>query len=116
VTLSRDTTRASSAFNTRPTAATAILECHTVSGDDDYLLKVVARDLKSLSQFLTDRLMQVPGVDDVRSMIFHGRGQGLRALARRPRHLNEHTPHQISQRDPLGRPDATRRMIARDER
>lgn len=46
-----------------------ILECHTVSGDHDYLLKVVARDLKSLSQFLTDRLMQVRGVDDVRSMI-----------------------------------------------
>jgi Lrp/AsnC family leucine-responsive transcriptional regulator len=46
-----------------------ILECHTVSGDSDYLLKVVERDLKSLSQFLTDQLMQVPGVDDVRSMI-----------------------------------------------
>jgi Lrp/AsnC family leucine-responsive transcriptional regulator len=46
-----------------------ILECHTVSGDFDYLLKVVARDLKALSQFLTDRLMQTPGVDDVRSMI-----------------------------------------------
>ena len=25
-----------------------ILECHSVSGDSDYLLKVVARDLKSL--------------------------------------------------------------------
>ena len=46
-----------------------ILECHAVSGEHDYLLKVVARDLKSLSQFLTDRLMQVAGVDDVRSMI-----------------------------------------------
>jgi DNA-binding Lrp family transcriptional regulator len=46
-----------------------ILECHAVSGDYDYLLKVVARDLKSLSTFLTDRLMQVPGIDDVRSMI-----------------------------------------------
>ncbi len=50
-------------------AFSQILECHTVSGDSDYLLKVVARDLKSLSQFLTDQLMQVPGVDDVRSMI-----------------------------------------------
>jgi Lrp/AsnC family leucine-responsive transcriptional regulator len=30
---------------------------------------VVARDLKSLSQFLTDRLMQTRGVADVRSMI-----------------------------------------------
>jgi len=46
-----------------------VLECHIVSGDCDYLLKVVARDLKALSQFLTDRLMQVPGVADVRSMI-----------------------------------------------
>jgi Lrp/AsnC family leucine-responsive transcriptional regulator len=46
-----------------------ILECHTVSGDNDYLLKVVARDLKELSQFLADKLMQIPGVDDVRSMI-----------------------------------------------
>jgi Lrp/AsnC family leucine-responsive transcriptional regulator len=46
-----------------------ILECHSVSGDCDYLLKVAARDLKSLSQFITDQLMQVQGVDDVRSMI-----------------------------------------------
>ena len=46
-----------------------ILECHAVSGDYDYLLKVVAHDLRSLSTFLTDRLMQVPGIDDVRSMI-----------------------------------------------
>jgi Lrp/AsnC family leucine-responsive transcriptional regulator len=50
-------------------ASPQILECHAVSGDSDYLLKVVARDLKSLSQFLTDRLMQISGVDDVRSMI-----------------------------------------------
>ena len=45
-----------------------ILECYTISGDFDYLLKVVATDLKSLSSFLTDRLMQVPGVAGVRSM------------------------------------------------
>ncbi len=46
-----------------------VLECHIVSGDCDYLLKVVAPDLKALSHFLTDRLMQVPGVANVRSMI-----------------------------------------------
>lgn len=46
-----------------------ILECYTISGDFDYLLKVVASDLKSLSAFLTDRLMQVPGVSGVRSMV-----------------------------------------------
>jgi len=46
-----------------------VLEIHTVSGDSDYLLKVVARDLRSLSQLLTDRLMQIKGVADVRSMV-----------------------------------------------
>jgi Lrp/AsnC family transcriptional regulator, leucine-responsive regulatory protein len=46
-----------------------ILECFSVSGEDDYLLKVVSSDLKTLSNFLTDHLMQVPGIDDVRSMI-----------------------------------------------
>jgi len=46
-----------------------VLECYTVSGDFDYMLKVVARDLKDLSQFLTDGLMQIPGVAGVRSTI-----------------------------------------------
>ncbi|MFL9879021.1 Lrp/AsnC family transcriptional regulator [Herbaspirillum rhizosphaerae] len=46
-----------------------IIECYTISGDFDYLLKVVSHDLKSLSHFLTDRLMQVPGVAGLRSMI-----------------------------------------------
>jgi Lrp/AsnC family transcriptional regulator, leucine-responsive regulatory protein len=46
-----------------------ILECYTISGNFDYLLKVVATDLKSFSNFLTDRLMQVPGVSGVRSMV-----------------------------------------------
>jgi Lrp/AsnC family leucine-responsive transcriptional regulator len=46
-----------------------IIECYTISGDFDYLLKVVAPDLKSFSSFLTDRLMQVPGVSGVRSTV-----------------------------------------------
>lgn len=46
-----------------------VLECHSVSGNSDYLLKVVASDLKALSQFITDGLMQVDGVADVRSMV-----------------------------------------------
>lgn len=46
-----------------------ILECYAISGDFDYLLKVAATDLKSLSGFLSDRLMQVPGVAGVRSTV-----------------------------------------------
>jgi len=46
-----------------------VLECFSVTGDFDYVLKVVARDLKALSQFLMDTLMVLPGVDNVRSSV-----------------------------------------------
>jgi Lrp/AsnC family leucine-responsive transcriptional regulator len=46
-----------------------VLECFSVTGDFDYVLKVVARDLKSLSQFLMDTLMGLPGVSNVRSSV-----------------------------------------------
>jgi Lrp/AsnC family transcriptional regulator, leucine-responsive regulatory protein len=46
-----------------------VLECYSVTGDFDYVIKVVARDLKSLSRFLMDRVMGLPGVDSVRSSV-----------------------------------------------
>ena len=35
-----------------------ILECHVVTGEADYLLKVVAADLHTFSRFLLERLME----------------------------------------------------------
>ena len=46
-----------------------IQECYSVTGDFDYVIKVVARDLKSLSAFLMEKLMRLPGVNSVRSSI-----------------------------------------------
>jgi DNA-binding Lrp family transcriptional regulator len=46
-----------------------VQECHAVTGDFDYVLKVVARDLKALSEFLLSTLMQLPGVNAVRSSV-----------------------------------------------
>lgn len=46
-----------------------VLECYSVTGDFDYVIKVVARDLKSLSTFLMDTLMRLPGVNSVRSSV-----------------------------------------------
>ena len=46
-----------------------IQECYAVTGDSDYVLKVVARDLKSLSDFLMDTLMRTPGVQTLRSTV-----------------------------------------------
>lgn len=46
-----------------------VQECYSVTGDFDYVLKVVARDLPSLSRFLMDTLMRLPGVAAVRSSV-----------------------------------------------
>lgn len=46
-----------------------VLECFAVSGDFDYVCKVVAHDLKSLSDLLLGKLAQLPGVSAVRSSI-----------------------------------------------
>lgn len=46
-----------------------ILECYAVSGEADYLLRVVAPDLKAFSDFLMHRLMRLPVVANVRSSI-----------------------------------------------
>ncbi|MEM7280125.1 MAG: Lrp/AsnC family transcriptional regulator [Pseudomonadota bacterium] len=44
-----------------------VLECHMTSGDHDYTLKVIAKDLASYQSFLSQRLMSVKGVRSVNS-------------------------------------------------
>nr|WP_172672213.1 Lrp/AsnC family transcriptional regulator [Variovorax paradoxus] len=46
-----------------------VLECHSVTGDVDYVLKVIARDLEGLNVFLTERLVALPGVNFVKSSV-----------------------------------------------
>lgn len=46
-----------------------VMECYSVTGDFDYMLKVAAQDLPSLSRFLMDTLMNLPGVAAVRSSV-----------------------------------------------
>jgi DNA-binding Lrp family transcriptional regulator len=46
-----------------------IQECFSVTGEVDYVLKVVSQDLKTLSNFLLDTLMRIPGVSGVKSIV-----------------------------------------------
>jgi DNA-binding Lrp family transcriptional regulator len=39
-----------------------VLECHHITGEYDYLLKVVARDRKDLEQLVVGKLTPIPGV------------------------------------------------------
>lgn len=46
-----------------------VLECHLLTGEFDYLLKVVAANHRELEGFLVERLTPTPGVDKIRTTI-----------------------------------------------
>ncbi|MEC4722462.1 Lrp/AsnC family transcriptional regulator [Noviherbaspirillum sp. CPCC 100848] len=46
-----------------------ILSCHNVSGEADYYLRVVARDLDAYGEFVTHVLRKLPGVTSIRSSL-----------------------------------------------
>jgi Lrp/AsnC family leucine-responsive transcriptional regulator len=46
-----------------------ILECHAVTGEEDYVLKVITHNLKEFSDFLMEHLMSLPIVASVRSNV-----------------------------------------------
>ncbi|MCB0102607.1 MAG: Lrp/AsnC family transcriptional regulator [Anaerolineales bacterium] len=48
-----------------------VLECHHITGEYDYLLKVVLRNRKDLERFVVDRLTPIPGVSRIHtSLVF----------------------------------------------
>ncbi len=46
-----------------------VMECYTVSGGQDYLLRVVTRDIHAYEIFLREQLLQLPSVAEVHSRI-----------------------------------------------
>lgn len=58
VTLKSGQTKDLAKFKSVVAAIPEILECHTVTGEADYLLKVVSADLQAFSRFLLERLVE----------------------------------------------------------
>ena len=46
-----------------------VMECYLMTGTSDYLLRVVAKDLKSLQVFISDKLAGIPSVANMRSSV-----------------------------------------------
>ena len=69
ITLERHGVASAQAFREAIGHCSKILECWSVSGEADYLLRVVAADLKTFSDFLLYELQAMPFVATVRSNI-----------------------------------------------
>ncbi|CAO3452172.1 Lrp/AsnC family transcriptional regulator [Azospirillum sp.] len=54
-------------FEAAVMARPEVLECYLMTGDADYLLRVVVPDLASYERFLKEHLTRIPGVANIRS-------------------------------------------------
>jgi Lrp/AsnC family leucine-responsive transcriptional regulator len=59
----------STSFEKEVSAMPEVLECFSVTGEADYILRIVAPDLASFSEFMMKRLLRIPGVLNVKSNI-----------------------------------------------
>jgi Lrp/AsnC family leucine-responsive transcriptional regulator len=46
-----------------------VMECYLMTGDSDYLLRVIVPDMQALEQFIVGRLSKTPGVANIRSSL-----------------------------------------------
>ena len=46
-----------------------VVECYTMSGEMDFLLRIVTRDIEAYERFLRETLLQMPSVQEVHSHI-----------------------------------------------
>jgi Lrp/AsnC family transcriptional regulator, leucine-responsive regulatory protein len=57
------------AFASAVRALPGVQECHHLTGESDYLLKVLVDDVAGYERFLRETLLQLPGVQRVRTSV-----------------------------------------------
>ncbi len=67
VSLEKQVERALGQFEDAIRARPEVMECYLMTGDADYLLRVVAADLAGYERFLLDHLTRIPGVASIKS-------------------------------------------------
>ena len=46
-----------------------VLECHVLMGAVDFMLRIVAEDIEAYERFFFERLSQVPGIQEINSIV-----------------------------------------------
>lgn len=67
VTLEKQVEQDLELFEAAIRALPEVMECYLMTGDSDYLLRVVASDVGAFRRFLMDHLTRIPGVANIRS-------------------------------------------------
>ena len=67
VTLERQVESALESFERLIRERAEVLECYLMTGDADYLLRIVVPDVAAYERFLKDHLTRIPGVASIKS-------------------------------------------------
>ncbi|USX06776.1 Lrp/AsnC family transcriptional regulator [Paraburkholderia fungorum] len=67
ITLTSQSEAAIKRFEKEIVVAPEVMSCFTMTGDADFILRVVVRDLNAYQNFLTKTLTRIPGVEHIRS-------------------------------------------------
>jgi Lrp/AsnC family leucine-responsive transcriptional regulator len=67
VSLEKQMRNALDTFENSVLARQEVMECYLMTGDADYLLRVVVPDVQSLERFIVDYLAKIPGVASIKS-------------------------------------------------
>lgn len=67
VSLERQVEAALESFESAVAKWPEVMECYLMTGDADYMLRVVVADLEAYQRFLLDHLTRVPGVASIKS-------------------------------------------------
>ena len=67
VSLEKQIETALETFEAEIRARPEVMECYLMTGDADYLLRVVTSDLSAYERFLLDHLTRIPGVASIKS-------------------------------------------------
>lgn len=69
VTLDRQGANSGEQFEREVAQLPQVLECYSLAGAADYILRIVTPDLASFSEFMNKRLLRLSGVTNIRSNI-----------------------------------------------
>ena len=69
ISLERQSEKALENFERTISALPEVLECYLMTGDSDYLIRVVAADVNALKDFILNHLTGVDGISNIRSSL-----------------------------------------------
>jgi DNA-binding Lrp family transcriptional regulator len=69
VTLSKHSRKAAQAFLKKIEKMPQVMECYNVTGQADYLLKIISPEISSYRDFIIDGLIEIQGVKHVETLV-----------------------------------------------